>query len=82
MGHGRVGGEELGVVGAAAVASVLLLLGQNSDDGVAVSGDHEGLANDWLAGEELPVGLGTEQDDTLGVGLVLLGHEAALFDFE
>ena len=81
-GHGGEGNEELGVVGAAAVAAVLLLLFEDADDGVVVAVDHEGLADDGLAGIELAVGVGAEQDDALAVGLVLGAHEAALLDLE
>ena len=35
-----------------------------------------------LAGEELALGVGAEEDDARAVGLVVLGHEAALLDGE
>jgi len=80
--HGRKGDEELAVIGAGAVAAVLLFTGEYADDGVGVTGDHDGFADGGLAGEELAVGFVTEDDDASSVGFVFVGHEAALFDGE
>ena len=47
-----------------------------------VAVDHEGLADDGLAGEELAVGFGAEEDDAGALGFILLGHQASLLDGE
>jgi len=80
--HGREGDEELAVVGAGAVAAVLLLTGEDADDGIGVASDADGLSDDGFSGKELGVGLVAENDDAGTVGFVLLGHEAALLDGE
>jgi hypothetical protein len=80
--HGGKGDEELGVVSAGAVAAVLFFAGEDADDGVGVAGDLEGLADGGLAGEELAVGVGAEDDDAVGVGFVVGGEETALVDGE
>src|SRR5581483_4474193 len=80
--HGGEGNEELGVVRAGAVASVLLLFLEHAHDGVGIAGDLDGLADGGFSGEELALGVGSEHDDARGVVFVLLGHEAALRDGE
>ncbi len=44
--------------------------------------DHEGLADDFFAGEELAVGFGSEDDDAGSFGFILFAHKATLFDGE
>ena len=81
--HGGVGDEELGVVRAGAVAAVLLFVFEHADDGVGIAGDHEGLADDGLAGVELAVGVGAEEDDAARRwSSSSCGEEAALLDLE
>ena len=80
--HGGVVGKELRVVRAASVAAILFLLGENADDGVLIAVDYQGLSDDGLAGKELAVRFGAEEDHASALGFILLGHQASLFDGE
>jgi hypothetical protein len=70
------------VVGAAAIAAILFLFGEDADDGVLVAVDHQGLSDDGLAGKELTVCLGAEENHARAFGFILIAHETSLLDGE
>src|SRR5258708_723486 len=74
--HSGIRSEQVIVV-RAAIVRVLFFLLQDSDDRVRHALDQHCRTNRGLAGEELPVGFGAENEYTATVALIIVGNQAA-----